>query len=880
METNEGWKLEADKQPKKKNSFAKIVKRFFFGLLLLFLLLISGGFIIGFFYGDEVKAYVIQQLNSQLKTQVVVDPHNIQFSVIKNFPSASVEFKHVLAFDAITGKDKKDTLFSAGSISLQFNIMDIFHKNYKIRKLYLADVVVKIKIYKNGKDNYHFRKSTQGNGSDNLSFVLDKIRLKNISVQYADKQNKQFHRLTISKGSLSGKFADEKYDMQTDLQLYVNRISSDSTTFLKDKTSELHTDLSIDNKSHTYSIQNGKLKLADLNFGLNGNISQPDSTTAFDLKLKGEDLDIRSVLSLMPNKYKDKIEDYSSDGNFYFEASIKGKYTKTESPVITSRFGIENGDIRQNKSDLAFKHVQLRGEYSNIGNSKLSIDDFSGKLDEGTLNGHFSIVNFSNPYINLGLNADMNLANFQKFMQIDTIESLEGRAVANLTFKGKLPEGKSGKTFVGEDLKNATTSGNLELSNMSMRFKNSKNTFDSIQGTFLFDNSDIAVNEFRGNISGSDFALKGFLRNILPYVFLDNEDLTIEAQFNSNKIDLNDLLVDDDKTTKRDTVYELKFSEHLHLNLNSHIKELHFRHFSAKDLKGQIVLEEKRMIIDPISFEAMDGKVNGSGIIDGSRENRIIISCTASLEKVNINKLFVELGNFGQSTLTDKNIKGFLTAEIQYSSEWSSKLKPRLDKVRATADIKIEKGEILNFEPLKAFSKFINVKDLENIKFATLENQIEIKDQTIFIPKMDIKNSALNLTCSGKHTFDNGIDYHIQLLMRELLAKKASKAKKENEEFGEVEDDGLSRSLFISMSGTVDDPIIKYDKKGMVQKIKDDIKKEKQNLKSMLHDEFGWFKKDSTLNKSPKKEEKKKDEKFNIKWDENGKKEKKEDDDF
>lgn len=878
MGANEGERPQMD-EVKVRSRGGIIVRRFFIGLLIVLLLIISGGFVIGYFYGDEVKAYVIQQLNTQLNTRVVVDPHNIHFSVIKNFPSASVDFNHVLALDAITRKDKKDTLFSAGTISLQFNIVDIFRKNYKIRKLYMADVVVKVKIYKNGEDNYHFWKATEGNSSGNLSFVLDRIRLKNVSVQYDDKQGNQFHRVTISKGSLAGKFSEQKYDLYADLQLYIDRISSDSTIYLKDKTSGLQAGISINSKTQTYAVKSGKIKLADMNFDIDGNITYPDSTTIFDLQLKGRDLDIRSVLSLMPNKYKDKMEDYSSEGNFYFEASIKGKYTGTEVPLITSRFGIDNGDIRQTRSDLAFKQVQLHGEYSNLGNSKLTIDKFTGKLDQGSLNGHFSIENFDSPYLNLSVNAEMNLNNFQKFMQIDTVESLAGKAVVNLTYKGKLPSGKSGKSFVSGDLKKAITSGNLELSDVSMRFKNSSNTFDSINGVLLFDNSDIVVNGLSGYISGSDFNLKGFARNILPYVFLDNEDLTIEAQFNSDKLDLDQLLVDEDKTTRRDTVYELAFSEHLHLNLSSHIKELNFRHFRAKEIKGQIVLEDRRMSIDPISFEAMDGKINGSGIVDGSRGNKIIISCTASLRKVNINKLFAELENFGQATFTDKNIKGFLTSEIQYTSEWSPKLEANLNKVYATADVKIEKGEILNFEPLKAFSKFINVKELENIKFATLENQIQIRDQVIFIPKMDLKNSALNLICSGKHTFNNEIDYHIQLLMRELLAKKAGEAKSENKEFGEVEDDGLSRSLFISMTGTVDDPVIKYDKRGMFQKIKDDIKKQKQDLKDLLREEFGWFKKDSAKVKD-QKEQKKKEDKFNIKWDEKDKEDRKEDEDF
>jgi hypothetical protein len=71
------------------------------------------------------------------------------------------------------------------------------------------------------------------------------------------------------------------------------------------------------------------------------------------------------------------------------------------------------------------------------------------------------------------------------------------------------------------------------------------------------------------------------------------------------------------------------------------------------------------------------------------------------------------------------------------------------------------------------------------------------------------------------------------------------------------------RSVFIRMTGTVDNPIIKYDRKGLKQKINADIKAEKQNLKQILKEEFGLFKKDSVVSKpAPVKA----DQKFNFEF--------------
>ena len=89
--------------------------------------------------------------------------------------------------------------------------------------------------------------------------------------------------------------------------------------------------------------------------------------------------------------------------------------------------------------------------------------------------------------------------------------------------------------------------------------------------------------------------------------------------------------------------------------------------------------------------------------------------------------------------------------------------------------------------------------------------------------------------------------------------------KKENTEFGYVADDGLGKTtLFLKMTGTIDDYKIAYDTEGLKESWKEDLKEEKQTLKSILNKEFGWFKKDSTL----KKDDTPKDDGFQIEWEE------------
>jgi hypothetical protein len=155
---------------------------------------------------------------------------------------------------------------------------------------------------------------------------------------------------------------------------------------------------------------------------------------------------------------------------------------------------------------------------------------------------------------------------------------------------------------------------------------------------------------------------------------------------------------------------------------------------------------------------------------------------------------------------------------------------------------------------LESLAKYIELKELKRIKFSTLKTHVDIKNQLISFSKTELGNSVLNLNVYGTHSFTNEIDYHIKLLLSEYLAKRPGKSKQMDEELMENETDPESkRCVFIHMTGTVDKPIIKYDRKAMKQKIKQDIKDEKKPLKKILNEEFGWFKNDTAVQNSKSK---------------------------
>lgn len=853
----------------------KLAKKILLGLAILILLIISSGVIIAVFYGDTVKEYVLKEINKHLNAEINVS--EVNFSVLQKFPYASLEFVDLTALDAIPEKKNKDTLFKAERFYLQFNLVDILNKKYRIRKIEINKGFSRLNIDKKGKDNFHFWKNSPDSIANNTQFslALKEVIVRKFRASYQNQLMNQDVNLDINYTILNGNFSNEEFDLAIETKFFAESVFFNHTAYLKKQLVELSSVLKVRSPENYYEVKEGLLSIADLHFGIEGNFSAGNSTT-LDLIIKGQNIEIQSLFSLLPAQYKEYVKDYDSKGNFHFNAFLKGTVSETENPSFVADFGINNGEVYQRSSDIRLEKINLKGKYTN-GNqkkpetTKLEIEGLSCQMGSGKITGDFEVENFLNPSIKLSTFSELQLSELKEFIQSDSIEMLEGRLKIDAAFSGKI---RSFNNYTIDDFKNSKTSGNLQFEAVNFKLKELPHAYTNLNGSFLFDNNDIIITSFAGNILNSNFELKGFFRNVISYLFIEDQKLVVDASLKSSNLDLNELLTSTSTSSASDTSYALGFSKNANFYLSVDIEKLNFRKFDASMIKGQISLKNEKLLADGLSFNALDGKINTTGYIDASDAENILISCDANIDRIDIQKLFYQFENFGQTTLVDKNLKGIATANIQFVSVVNSKLDVYPDKLYTKADLTIEKGELIQFEPMKNLSSFISVEDLEHIRFSYLRNIIEIRDQKITIPKTEILSSAMNLTFSGSHSFNDELDYRIKVLLSDLLTKKAKKAKKENEEFEFVQDDDTRKmALFIKVYGTLDNPKFAYDKVGLTDKIKDDIKTEKTSLKSMLKDEFGFFKNDTTVKTQEKIV---KPAALQFEWEENKKEEKKE----
>lgn len=819
----------------------KIIKKVAIWTFILFLVFVIQGLLLVWYFENDIKQAAVKELNKNLNTPIKVD--KIELNFFEHFPQIALIFPNV----SIKSSDstQNEDLLVADEISMLFNIWDIYQRKYIVKKLYVNNAVWNSKIFKNGTFNFDILKKSKDSDSSNFNLKINEIEIHNSIIKHFDEASKQFMVFDVDDIAASGDFGSNNFQLKIKSDLVIKSLLLEKISYLKNKRIKLNSEFSVDLLKNVYTFNNTSFSIEKLNLLLNGFIEYSEKNKNINLEIDGKDLNIQSFLSILPDAIAQKTKDFKSEGSFYFKMKLLGGFNKNQTPEVELLAGLKNTNIVVNTAEV--KDLKLNNVYSNIYyNNKstsstsddiLKIENIKGLYNKEQFNANIEISNFENPYLKCALKTSQNIPELLKLFPVKNIKSESGRISIDATINGLVSDLKDAKNF-----KNINSSGSIIIANAKILANNYKLAIDQLNASLSFQKYDLRIDNSSFILGESDASLKGYFRNIFSYLLNDDQELQIDATLNSKNINLQELL--SSSKVEQGETYKFKLSKKLKANVLVNIKKLSFDQFKANDIEGKLNIDDQILNAEYLSFQSQKGIVFSSINFDTRNPILMPMKITLSMQKVDISNLFREFNNFGIDVLTDKNIKGILSTDLMIGMAWDENLNSNHNLFTADGKLLLENGELINFAPMLALSKYIDVNELKNLKFSNIENNISIKNSTIYIPDMEVKSNALNLNLSGTHNFNNQIDYHLKMLLSNIIKKKSKRLG--DEQFGEIEDDGSGKTtLFIRMYGDATNPKFSLDKQMIKKKIAEDLKQEKQEVKQILKEEFGnWFKKD------------------------------------
>jgi hypothetical protein len=652
---------------------------------------------------------------------------------------------------------------------------------------------------------------------------------------FPQKLDIQTHFATLS---AKGDFNNSVFSANLSTELKIKYIQSDTTKYLVDKSVKLHTELSIDAEQNRYQIADGTIDFEHIKFNTNAKLQQKAKDYALDAKIRFENVDVAKILKEMPQNLQEKINQYkpaaSLSGNLAINASFGSKYKFS----IGGDFACKNGSVQNTDNDITFSNTTFKGSFSTqfpnpAPHTKINISAFSTNLNKGTIEGRIALENLEQPAVDLELNADIKLEDWQNFFPKNYLYKTAGQAVIDLSFSNNFSKTQN---LTARDFAQANIKGKVVFSNAFLQMKEDETPYENLSGEVALNDKVLYAKNLKGELKGNSFELNGSIENLLPYILNENENLKINAEIQLPCLDLDKLLAQSSppKKQKEAVEKELVLPNHIEFNLFFKAKQIKYQHFEAQNATGNAVWAKKTLAINDLQLNACGGKILAGGSIYANDNKTFNVKCKAQIQQADIEKTFYAFNSFGRKELTDKNIRGIANCGIQFSAILENNMKLIPQSIVSQVVVNISNGQLINFKPMESLSKFVELSELQNIRFETLENQITIENSTIYIPAMDIKSNALNLTVSGKQTFDGNIDYQLKMLLKDVLSKKMKAKKRNAEDFGDIMDDNTGNLyLHLTATGNISNPKFKWDIKSSQKGFREQISTQKQEIETI-----------------------------------------------
>ena len=833
-----------------KKRLVKIAK-WFFGIVLGIFLLISG---VLYFFKDEICGIVVAEVNKHLKAKVTVSDVDLTFW--STFPNVSVDFNHVFIPDTYANATKLDTLLYSDRIRMKFNPIDLWNEDYHVEAIEVQPGTVQLKVNEKGEINYDIFKPSKDSTNTKFELKLEQVSFENVRFAYNNKATQQHYETSLHQMLLEGNFTEKLFTLHAKSNLKVNKAKSGEVTLISNKEAAFDLDIEVNQETGVFEIPNAIIYLANLPFNLKGKVTPKE----LDFEVHSKDIELDDVANNFSMAQVDDIKKFEGTGKVFLDLFINGLIESTKPVTVNCDFGVENGSLTEPVKHLKLKNIQMQGKYSNEGGEEeeyLKLTKMKFTTPGGPFSGNLLLTKFKAPNYQGNANGVINLDFLHSLFHLPHVEDITGNLALQTDFNVQT---KIQPSLI-PDYEVVKCEGSIDMRNVALKLLEDKRYFRHVNGSMYLRNDEAGIDNVTLNIGHTDLAFHGVFRNIINYLKHEGQ-LDADIEVKSNFIDVEDL----GTTSKEEKIQDGRsfvLPDKIDGKIFMDVGRIKYEKHEFKKVTGTMNVGNRRIDFPAISLRNSDANIHGNLIIEERYAEIFHISTQVETESVQFKSLFKEWDNFHQEVINENNIFGKAQARVYFEAPFDLRSGIVSESIKSQVYLRIDDGRLKNVDAFKSITESLktssaklvvgkeNIAGLEkkllDLKFETLENTFMIQNGRLEIPAMVIHTSALDVEMSGTHTFNNLIDYRFAFRFRDL------KDKNRITEFGEELDDGSGMRVYMRMTGTVDNPIIVWDKTSKKEQARENREEEKQTVKSMLKSEFGLFGNDSTVNDYQKK---------------------------
>jgi len=730
-----------------------------------------------------ILAKILDQVNTKVNGKVQVS--HMETTLLKGFPGVSVSLKNVSLRDSLWLEHKHE-LLKANDIDVTLNALSLLVGTINIRKVAINNANIYLYTDSNGYSNTSmFRTKDQKKAAENEG-SSSSLQIRIIDFNKVDlviDNQKRFKLFSFFVDELKGKIKypagrwDGDFKLKTQVRSFA--FNTRKGSFLKDKSLSGNLSAHYDDQGEVIIIDQKPLKIDDDVFDIGANINIAENKSAFSIAIKADQILYPNIAKLLAPNISSKLLKFGIEKPIDVTGSIIDDGDKShKDPLINVKMTVKDNKVSIPSGDLTdcsfigfFSNrdtvnrpigdpnsiIRFYGLRANYYNAPIKVDTFTVSnlekpLAQGLVTSSFELEKLNSSFEDESFKFEKGTADLRLFCQADIDNFLFTKPVIH----GKVVVKNADITYLPR---------NLKLVNSSLDLN--------------FNQKDLNISNSRFQLGRSVLNMNCSIENFLNFYYTDPNKIEVKVNLNSPHLYLSEFMsflgprqARKRKTSTKNAIKEA--SEQLstvleaskvHLNLK--VKRAVYQKFVAHNVNANISLIGNGVYFNKIGVQHAGGQVNFNGKIEQmGAVNKMKFN--ANIGKVSIKEFFYAFDNFGQQSVTNKNLKGFLSANVNASGNITSKGNMVPKSMFGKVNFTLDKAALVGFEPLEKVGKFIfRSRNLSNVQLEKLNGTLTLRGDKVDISPMKINSTALNFDVKGVYGFNSGTNIALDIPLRD-----------------------------------------------------------------------------------------------------------------
>lgn len=738
----------------------------------------------------EVLSAILEQLNKNLNGKVTAT--SMEPTLLKGLPGISVTLKGVMLNDSLIAQHQHN-LLKAQDIDISLNLFSLLAGHVSMNRISINNASVYLYTDSNGYSNTSvFRKKKKvadSASSQSTALEIKKIDFNNVSFIVDNQQKHKLFNFALNK--LKGKieYPDSGWTGTLKLNTLVKSFTFNTKrgSFLKNQVLDGTLSFHYNKATEMVTIDPKTLNIGKYPFLIGAKINLAEKSSAFAISIVVEHILYQDLSLLLAPNISSKLLKFGIQKPINVKGNIiddgSGKYRdpliKVGITVRDNVISMPAGSLTACNFDGSFTNQDTVGGIIGDENSSIKFHRLTAKYFNAPIKiDTFMVNNLSRPIATGLVTSQFPLSNLNNSLGTNNFAFKNGTANVRLYCQADIDNFRFTKPIV---------SGKINIADADILYLPRKLHLVKSALNIKFDQNDLSIEDGHFQLGKSELYVSCKIANFANLYYTAPEKILVNLKMNSPQLYLKEFLpflgprsAKKLKSSAAKKIVSKELSNVLEvskMNIRLTVDKAIYNNFNARNLDADISLRGGGIFFNKISVAHAGGLLSLNGnIMQEAKSNSFKIN--SKVTHVSIKDFFYSFDNFGQKTITSKNIKGYLSSLVDISGRISQtgKILPR--SINGKVIFNLSDAALVNFEPMVQVGKFAFAnRNFSNVVIKKLDGTLNIRGEKVQIAPMQINSSAMNFNVKGVYALNSGTNVEMDIPLRnpkgdENLTKK------------------------------------------------------------------------------------------------------------